>query len=209
MEAFHVEGPYISAEDGPRGAHPARWVRPPDLDEFHRFQEAAGGHIRLVTLSPEWPQAPRFIEAIVRRGRRRRHRPHPRLIATNRRCRERRGDAFHAPRQRRRRRPARDTTTSGTSSPKIAWLPASSSTASTSRKSFLNVALRAKGLERSHPDHRCRDARRVPSRPIQTRRGRSRTSRRRQRPAERWHPSRWLGPADGPSHRQRHATWQA
>ena len=68
MEAFHVEGPYISPEDGPRGAHPARWTRPPDLDEFHRFQEAARGHIRLITLSPEWPSAPEFIEAVVREG---------------------------------------------------------------------------------------------------------------------------------------------
>ena len=68
MEAFHLEGPYISPDDGPRGAHPARWVRPPDLDEFRRFQEAARGHIRLVTLSPEWPQAPRFIEKIVESG---------------------------------------------------------------------------------------------------------------------------------------------
>jgi len=68
MEAFHLEGPYISPEDGPRGAHPAAWVRPPDLDEFRRFQDAAGGHIRLVTLSPEWPAAPRFIEAIVQQG---------------------------------------------------------------------------------------------------------------------------------------------
>src|SRR5437868_12128300 len=31
VEGFHVEGPYISAEDGPRGAHPRAWVRPPDL----------------------------------------------------------------------------------------------------------------------------------------------------------------------------------
>ncbi|HYL37197.1 MAG TPA: amidohydrolase family protein [Bryobacteraceae bacterium] len=68
MEAFHLEGPYISPEDGPRGAHPARWARSPDLDEFHRFQEAARGHIRLVTLSPEWPEAPLFIEALVREG---------------------------------------------------------------------------------------------------------------------------------------------
>jgi len=68
MEAFHLEGPYISLDDGPRGAHPAAWVRPPDLDEFRRFQDAAGGHIRLVTLSPEWPAAPRFIEAIVQQG---------------------------------------------------------------------------------------------------------------------------------------------
>ncbi|MGD0132332.1 MAG: amidohydrolase family protein [Bryobacteraceae bacterium] len=68
MEAFHLEGPYISPADGPRGAHPARWVRPPDLDEFQGFQEAALGHIRLVTLSPEWPEAPRFIEKIVEKG---------------------------------------------------------------------------------------------------------------------------------------------
>jgi len=68
MEAFHLEGPYISPEDGPRGAHPARWVRPPDLDEFERFQEAAQGNIRLVTLSPEWPQATRFIEALIHQG---------------------------------------------------------------------------------------------------------------------------------------------
>jgi N-acetylglucosamine-6-phosphate deacetylase len=68
MEAFHLEGPYISPEDGPRGAHPARWVRPPDISELQRFQDAANGHIRLVTLSPEWPEAPRFIEKIVEKG---------------------------------------------------------------------------------------------------------------------------------------------
>lgn len=68
MEAFHLEGPYISPEDGPRGAHPLRWARPPDLEEFRRFQDAARGNIRLVTLSPEWPEAARFIEAIVRQG---------------------------------------------------------------------------------------------------------------------------------------------
>ena len=68
MEAFHLEGPYISPEDGPRGAHPERWVRPPDLDEFQRFQDAARGNIRLVTLSPEWPDTPWFVEAVVREG---------------------------------------------------------------------------------------------------------------------------------------------
>jgi len=68
MEAFHVEGPHISPDDGPRGAHPARWVRPPSLDEFHRWQEAARGNVRLVTLSPEWPDAPRYIEGLVGEG---------------------------------------------------------------------------------------------------------------------------------------------
>lgn len=68
MEAFHLEGPYISPEDGPRGAHTAGWTHPPDLDEFHRFQDAARGNVRLVTLSPEWPQSARFIEALVSEG---------------------------------------------------------------------------------------------------------------------------------------------
>ena len=57
MEAFHVEGPHISPEDGPRGAHPREWVRPPDFEEFLRWQDAAQGHVRLVTLAPEWPGA--------------------------------------------------------------------------------------------------------------------------------------------------------
>jgi N-acetylglucosamine-6-phosphate deacetylase len=68
MEAFHVEGPHISPEDGPRGAHPQRWVRPPDVDEYKRWQEAAQGHVRLVTLSPEWPEATRYIELLSRDG---------------------------------------------------------------------------------------------------------------------------------------------
>jgi N-acetylglucosamine-6-phosphate deacetylase len=68
MEAFHVEGPHISPEDGPRGAHPQRWVRPPDISEYKRWQEAANGNVRLVTLSPEWPEAPRYIDALARDG---------------------------------------------------------------------------------------------------------------------------------------------
>ena len=68
MEAFHVEGPHISPEDGPRGAHPQRWVRPPDLNEYKRWQEAANGNVRIVTLSPEWPEAPHYIDMLSRDG---------------------------------------------------------------------------------------------------------------------------------------------
>src|SRR5215471_18035030 len=65
IDGFHVEGPHISPENGPRGAHPREWVRPPDLEEFHRWQDAAAGRIRIVTLAPEWPGAPRYIEHIT------------------------------------------------------------------------------------------------------------------------------------------------
>jgi N-acetylglucosamine-6-phosphate deacetylase len=68
LEAFHIEGPHLSPETGPRGAHPLEQIRPPDIDEFKRWQEAADGHIRLVTVSPEWPGMPRYIEALVRSG---------------------------------------------------------------------------------------------------------------------------------------------
>ncbi len=68
MPAFHLEGPYIAAEDGPRGAHPRPFVRPPDWDEFRRWQDAAGGRIRLVTLAPELPGALAFIERLAAAG---------------------------------------------------------------------------------------------------------------------------------------------
>lgn len=68
IEGIHVEGPFISPTDGPRGAHPRASVRPPDIDEFRRWQDAAEGLVRMVTVSPEWPQAPAFIEAITGEG---------------------------------------------------------------------------------------------------------------------------------------------
>ena len=65
---FHLEGPYISGEDGPRGAHPREHVRPPDWKEFEKLQQAAGGRIRLVTLAPELPGATDFIRRAVASG---------------------------------------------------------------------------------------------------------------------------------------------
>jgi N-acetylglucosamine-6-phosphate deacetylase len=61
VAGIHVEGPYLSPEDGPRGAHPREHIRPPDWEEFTRLQQAADGHIRIITLAPEWPEAPEFI----------------------------------------------------------------------------------------------------------------------------------------------------
>lgn len=65
---IHMEGPYISPEDGPRGAHPREWTRKASADDFDRRQEEAGGRIRLVTLAPEVPGTLRLIEHLVERG---------------------------------------------------------------------------------------------------------------------------------------------
>jgi N-acetylglucosamine-6-phosphate deacetylase len=68
MPGFHLEGPYFSIEDGPRGAHPKEHVRDPDWDEFRRWQDAAGGRIRMVTLAPERAGACAFIEKLTASG---------------------------------------------------------------------------------------------------------------------------------------------
>jgi N-acetylglucosamine-6-phosphate deacetylase len=68
IAGFHIEGPHIGAEDGPRGAHPVQWVRPPDLTEFEQWQKATDGNIRLVTLSPHWPGSVEYIAALRKAG---------------------------------------------------------------------------------------------------------------------------------------------
>lgn len=68
IAGLHIEGPYISSEDGPRGAHPREHVRPPDWEEFQSWQKLAGGTIRIVTLSPEWPEAVEFIRRAADSG---------------------------------------------------------------------------------------------------------------------------------------------
>lgn len=60
LPGIHIEGPYISPEDGARGAHAKEFVRPCDWDEFCRWQELAKGRIRLLTLAPESPGAVEF-----------------------------------------------------------------------------------------------------------------------------------------------------
>lgn len=61
LAGFHLEGPYISKEDGYRGAHPVEFVREPDWKEFMDYYRASGGHILQVTLAPETKGALEFI----------------------------------------------------------------------------------------------------------------------------------------------------
>jgi N-acetylglucosamine-6-phosphate deacetylase len=62
---IHMEGPYISPEDGPRGAHLREFVRDASIDDFRRRQDAAEGRIVLVTVAPEVPGAVPLIEHLV------------------------------------------------------------------------------------------------------------------------------------------------
>jgi N-acetylglucosamine-6-phosphate deacetylase len=63
---IHLEGPFIS--HARRGVHPPENILPPDVTMFDRFQQAAGGNIRLVTIAPEVPGALDLIRHCTAQG---------------------------------------------------------------------------------------------------------------------------------------------
>ncbi len=68
VAGIHLEGPFISPEDGPRGAHQVDHVRPADWGEFEKLQEVSGNRIRLVTLAPEVKGAIEFTRHATSSG---------------------------------------------------------------------------------------------------------------------------------------------
>lgn len=68
VPGIHLEGPFISPDDGPRGAHPRQHVRPPNWDEYRRLADAARGRIKLLTVSPEYDNAAEFIRRVAATG---------------------------------------------------------------------------------------------------------------------------------------------
>ncbi|HWB01120.1 MAG TPA: amidohydrolase family protein [Pirellulales bacterium] len=65
---IHLEGPYFSKEDGARGAHPVEHCRRPNWDELARLQAAADGRLTILTMSPEFDEAPDFIARATASG---------------------------------------------------------------------------------------------------------------------------------------------
>jgi N-acetylglucosamine-6-phosphate deacetylase len=63
---FHLEGPFINPVR--KGAFEAGTLRSPAIEEWQRFQEAAGGRIRQVTVAPELPGALALIRAMAASG---------------------------------------------------------------------------------------------------------------------------------------------
>ena len=68
IPGFHLEGPYISPDDGFRGAHPKQHVRKPDWNEFNALYEASEKNILTVTLAPEVEGAQEFIRNCTAMG---------------------------------------------------------------------------------------------------------------------------------------------
>jgi N-acetylglucosamine-6-phosphate deacetylase len=68
IPGFHLEGPYISALPGYRGAHLEKYIKAPDWDEFQEIQKAADNGIMLLTMAPELDGAIPFIKKCVASG---------------------------------------------------------------------------------------------------------------------------------------------
>jgi len=66
--AIHLEGPWISDLEGPRGVHRREHVRAVSLSEWDALQRAAGGRIRVLTIAPELPGALDLVRRAVRSG---------------------------------------------------------------------------------------------------------------------------------------------
>ena len=62
----HVEGPFLSAEDGPRGVHDREQIRPLDAEEVLRWQQ--DGPVGILTVSPHTEDAPAQIARLVAHG---------------------------------------------------------------------------------------------------------------------------------------------
>jgi N-acetylglucosamine-6-phosphate deacetylase len=72
-EAFpglHIEGPFISPDDGPRGIHPREHCAIPAAAPhfFDSLQQASGGRVRVLTLAPELDGALDLIARAKIRG---------------------------------------------------------------------------------------------------------------------------------------------
>jgi N-acetylglucosamine-6-phosphate deacetylase len=65
---IHLEGPWISGEEGFRGVHRLEHIRDATISELSALREAAAGHLRLITLAPERQGALSIIRAAVEHG---------------------------------------------------------------------------------------------------------------------------------------------
>ncbi len=62
----HLEGPFINKKHN--GAQPEEYILNPDIELFARWQELAGGRIKLVTMAPELENGIEFVRYLDEHG---------------------------------------------------------------------------------------------------------------------------------------------
>lgn len=66
IAGWHLEGPFMSPVPGFHGAHPPEFMIAPTAARLHELKAITGDDPVLITLAPEWPEAPEAIR--VARG---------------------------------------------------------------------------------------------------------------------------------------------
>ena len=64
----HLEGPFLSPEDGARGAHTRDWVRDPDIALLDKLIEWADGAVKLLTIAADQEGAAELCRHATDRG---------------------------------------------------------------------------------------------------------------------------------------------
>ena len=62
---IHLEGPFISPEEGARGAHNRQWIRKPDIGFLKNLLEWADGTVRVITIAADAPGAEELAQYAV------------------------------------------------------------------------------------------------------------------------------------------------
>ena len=65
---FHIEGPFISAQDGARGAHDTQWISKPDMDYLKQLIDWADSRVKLLTIAADPEGAEQLARYAVSRG---------------------------------------------------------------------------------------------------------------------------------------------
>jgi len=68
LAGYHLEGPWITTEDGYNGAHSKALTCSPTEADFERLESASNGNIKLITLAPEIEGGVDIIPILVERG---------------------------------------------------------------------------------------------------------------------------------------------
>ena len=68
IPGIHLEGPFISTEDGYRGAHPLAGIQFADLETVKELQESCAGKLLLFTLAPEQDKRGEVIKFLTNLG---------------------------------------------------------------------------------------------------------------------------------------------
>lgn len=68
VPGIHLEGPFISNQNGARGIHPSELIREPSIRLFERMLGWAKGKIKILTIAAELDGSPELIQFARRKG---------------------------------------------------------------------------------------------------------------------------------------------